>query len=435
MGRIDIINRLKQKFQKEEYKRLISNFISLLVLQGVNYILPLITFPYLIRVLGVEKYGLIAFANATIAYFNILTAYGFNLTATREVSIYRDNKEKLIEIFSSVMIIKIILMIMSFLLLTILVFSFEKFKKDAIVYYLTFGAVIGQVLFPQWFFQGIERMKYITFLNITAKIIFTIAIFIFIHKESDYWKVPLISSLGFVIAGILAFYIIFKDFKIKFKFQSFQTIVYHLKEGWHIFISNIAISLYTISTTFILGIFTNNTIVGYFSIADRIKSAVQGLLGPISQTIYPYISKKVKENKLEGLQFIRKITIYIGTYSFILSFLLFLFAPEIIHLIAGEKYERSILVLRIIAFLPFIVALSNIFGIQTMLNFGRKEAFSKILIGGSILNILLSVVLVPLFQEIGSAMSVLIVEIFITIAMFFYLQKIGINILKGKLNV
>jgi PST family polysaccharide transporter len=280
-----------------------------------------------------------------------------------------------------------------------------------------------------------ERMKYITFLNILAKVIFTIAIFVFIHKESDYWKVPLINSLGFITAGIIAVYMIINKFKINFKFQSLRTLKYYFVEGWYVFISNIAISLYTIFTTFILGLFTNNTIVGYYSIADKIKSAVQGLLGPISQTIYPYISKKVKENKKEGIKFIRKITFYIGIFSCILSFLLFIFAPEIIHLVAGTKYEKSILVLRIISFLPFIIALSNIFGIQTMLNFDRKKAFSKILISGSILNIILSLILVPLFQEIGSAISVLTVELYITFTMFIYLQTNGINIVKGKIYV
>jgi len=247
--------------------------------------------------------------------------------------------------------------------------------------------------------------------------------------------VPLINSLGFITAGILALWLIKKEFQVKFKLQNLKTVKDYFIDGRHIFISNVAISLYTISTTFILGLFTNNTVAGYYSIADKIKSAVQGLSGPISQTIYPYISKKVKENKEEGLMFIRKITIYIGLFSFLLSFLLFLFAPEIIHLIAGEKYERSILVLKIIAFLPFIIALSNVFGIQTMLNFNRKKAFSKILISGSVLNIILSIILVPLFQEIGSAVSVLSVEMFITISMFIYLQKTGINIMKGKLHV
>jgi PST family polysaccharide transporter len=152
-----MIKKIKSLVNTEEKKRLLSNFFSLLILQGANYILPLITFPYLVRVLGVKKFGLLAFATATIAYFNILTDYGFNLTATREVSIYRDDKEKLNEIFSSVMIIKFILMIVSFLLLLILVYSFDKFRAHSEVFLLTFGTIIGQVLFPQWFLTNIKK--------------------------------------------------------------------------------------------------------------------------------------------------------------------------------------------------------------------------------------------------------------------------------------
>ncbi|WP_297457230.1 flippase [Persephonella sp.] len=428
-----MINKIKRLFNTEDKKRLLSNFLSLSILQGANYILPLITLPYLVRVLGPEKFGLIMFAQAFIQYFIILTDYGFNLSATREISINRDNKDKISEIFSSVMIIKFSLMLISFIILTLIVFSFEKFRKEWLVYYLTFGMVVGQVLFPIWFFQGIEKMKYITFLNILAKSIFTVAIFIFVHQVSDYIYVPLLNSLGFIIAGILALWIVFKDFEIKFTKASFESLIDQLKEGWHIFVSTVAISLYTVSNTFILGIFTNNTIVGYYSAAEKIVRAVQGLIIPISNAIYPYISKLVKESEERAVEFLRKLTVFVGSFSFSVSIILFMFTDLIVITFLGKKFENSIIVLKILSFLPFIISLSNIFGIQTMLTFNYKKAFSRILISASVLNILLDFILVPFYKHIGISFAVLISESFVTISMFIFLYKKNIKLLEGKI--
>lgn len=429
MFAIKLIDKLSVKFQSEDKKRLLSNFFSLSVLQGANYILPLITLPYLVRVLGPEKFGLIAFAQAFIQYFNILTDYGFNLSATREISIYRDNKEKVSEIFSSVIMIKLGLMIISLLILSVLVFTIPKFKNDWLIYFFTFGMVLGNVLFPVWFFQGMERMKYITFLNIMARLIFTISIFIFIRKVQDYIYVPLISSLGTITAGVLGLWVIYKNFKVNFTLPNLESIKYQLKEGWYIFISTVSISLYTTSNTFILGIFTNNTIVGYYAAAEKIIKAIQGLLSPISQTVYPHISKLASESKERALNFIRKLVKIVGSISFIISLSIFIFANLIVNIILGPQYQQSIIVLRILAFLPFIIGLSNIFGIQTMLTFNLKRAFSRILISAGLLNITLALILTPLYQHIGVSSAVLITESFVTLTMFFYLRRKKIKII------
>jgi len=434
-----MIKKISRKIASSpEKKVLIENFFSLSFLQVANYIFPLITLPYLVRVLEPAKYGLIAFAQAFIQYFVILTDYGFNLSATREISINRENKEKISEIFSSVMVIKFCLLLVSFVILSLIVFNFSKFRKDWLLYYLTFGMVLGQVLFPVWFFQGMERMKYITFLNITAKLIFTISIFIFIHKTEDYIYVPLLTSFGFIVAGISGLWIVYKNFGIKFTLPKLEQTMRQLKEGWYIFISTVSISLYTTSNIFILGLFTNNTIVGYYAAAEKIIRTVQRLLYPISQTVYPHISKLVNESKEKALSFIRKLIRIVGGGSFVISLLIFIFAPFIVNIILGKQYQSSIIVLRILAFLPFIIGLSNIFGIQTMLTFSYKKAFSRILLLAGVVNVSLALLLVLPLKHIGISISVLITEIFVTVAMFIYLtnkQLISLEyILKGVSN-
>jgi len=143
-------------------------------------------------------------------------------------------------------------------------------------------------------------------------LIFTFAIFVFIRQASDYIYVPLLNLFGYLVAGVLALWIVFRCFKVGLKAPSYSSLIHQLKEGWYIFISTMAISLYTVSNTFILGIFTNNTIVGYYSGAEKIIKAVQGLLSPISQTIYPHISKLASESKDHALRFIRKMTFSSG---------------------------------------------------------------------------------------------------------------------------
>ena len=150
---------------KEDFKTILNNFFSLTLLKVLTYILPLITFPYLIRVLGVEKFGLIMFAQATMYYFEIVVDFGFNLSATSEVALNAKKVNKLNEIISAVFSIKCFLLIISFLILFIVLSIFDRFTDDYLIYYYSFLKVIAITFFPVWFFQGIEKMKYVTYIT------------------------------------------------------------------------------------------------------------------------------------------------------------------------------------------------------------------------------------------------------------------------------
>jgi len=410
-----MLNKIRQKFQSEDKKRLLSNFFSLSVLQGANYIFPLITLPYLVRVLGPEKFGLIAFAQSFVQYFNILTDYGFNLSATREISIYRDNKEKVSEIFSSVIMIKFGFMIISLFILSLLVFTIPKFKNNWLIYFFTFGMVLGNVLFPVWFFQGMERMKYITILNITARLIFTISIFVFIRKMADYLYVPLINSMGFLVAGGLSLRIVSKDFGIKFILPSSEAIKYQLKEGWYIFISTVAISLYTNTRIFAVGLFTNNTITGYYAIAEKLMNVIQTFpLSSLLQAIYPRLSKIYLENKEKAKKLMGRFqNLTIVIYLLVLP-LIFIVAPLIVEIISGTPYKEVIVSFRLLLIAVFFIN-ANAFRVQFLLVMGKYNIFARIHLIMGIVGLLLTFLTTYFFSYIGTATSIIIVSFVILV--------------------
>lgn len=425
---------IKRLLDKAEYKKILENILSLTGLQFASYILPLITLPYLTYVLSPDKFGLTQYAISLITYFQMFTDYGFNLSATRELAIVREDKTKVSEIFNSVMSIKIMLCILSFLILLAIVMFIPKFNVDADVYILTFGIVVGNVLFPTWLFQGMEYMKYTSILNIIGKLIFTILIFVMIHQTSDYILVPIINSFGYLVVGVLGIYVALTRFDLKVSIPSVKSIKYHLKEGWHVFLSTIAINLYTTTNTFLLGLLTNNTLVGYYSIAEKFITAANGLFNPISQALYPYISRTVhNDDKTSNIIRIRKLTKLAALLGGIFSLGLFIFAEPLILILFGPNYANSIIILRILSIIPFMVSLSNIFGIQTMLTFNYKKDFTIIVLMGGIIDIILGIILISLFKEIGIAISFAVTETFITIAMLTFLQRKNIKII-GKIE-
>lgn len=398
------------------------------MLQVANYILPFITVPYLTRVLGPYNYGLIGFAAALINYFTILTGYGFSLSATKEISLNRDDRERISRIFSSVMIIKSALLALSLILLLVIVYSFNKFRADAGVYLFSFGLVVGNVLFPVWLFQGMERMKYITYINLAGRVALTAAIFVFVSKQGDYALYVILSSVTAVLVGIASLLCAMRVFRIRFVLPSFDELRREAIEGWYVFVSSISVVLYTSSTTVILGLFTNNTVVGYFTGADKIRQAIQGLFAPVFQTLYPYVNKLAHDSKEEALKFIRKEVLYFGLIGSFICVLVFINAEFLVGAILGKEYSASVDLLRILAFAPVLVILGNILTVQCLLSLGLERDYSIIYMFSSVIGVMTMILLTYLYEARGVSVSAVFIETLVIAMTFYRMHRNGIHL-------
>lgn len=419
---------------KKEFKGLMSNFSFLFLINIANYIFPLLTIPYLVRVLGIEKFGLLSFATSIIAYFMILSDYGFNLSATKEISIFRNDKDKINEIFSSVIILKVIIMLIGFIILLPIIFLTPKFNAYWYIFIFSYGNVLGQLLFPVWFFQGLEKMKIISILNFISKCIFTVAIFVFIKKESDFFLVPIFSSMGFIAIGVVSLLIVFFKYKVSFIPQNINNLYRYLKDGWSLFISNISVTLYTTTTITFLGFYTNNSIVGYYSVADKIISVIRSVIFPISQVLFPYLCNLSQKTPQKVLDINKKLAIYGGVVMLVGSIAIYFFASNIMFLIFHKKDLQSIEVLKILAIIPFLTFLHTVFALFTMIVFGKNKEYRQIIVSAAILNLVLCSITIPLFGFIGAAIASVIVETYLLFRYVFYTENHNLKIFGRRSN-
>ncbi len=408
----------------KERKVVMDNVASLSMLQGITYILPVIILPYLFRVIGPEKFGLIAFAQAFAQYFMILTDYGFNISATKEISLCRGEHAKVCEAFSSVMTVKIALVIVSLLLLGVIVFCIPRFRNDWPVYVLSFGAVAGNTIFPVWFFQGTEKMKYIADLNIIGGIILALFIFFFVRGPQDYLLVPMANSCVFLTTGVLGQAIVFRRFRVSFKFPGYKNIRQQLRAGWDIFISIAAINAYTTTRVFTVGLLTNNTVTGLYSVAEKIATFCQTFpLASFTQALFPRLSKIFHKNKARALDIMRRMQQITVASSAICLSLIFIFAHAIVRVACGGNYQNTTLSLRILLVSVFFVT-ANAFRVQFLLVCGKTHIYSRIHVIMAMLGLPLIFLLIYSFSYAGAAIATVVIEAGIFTITYFTVKRL-----------
>jgi len=403
-------------------KLLLTNFFSLGIIQGANILLPLLTFPYILRIIGVENFGLIVLLQTIMNYFVVITDYGFNMSATKDVSLSRGNKDTVSQVFFEVLFTKAFLCVLLFVGLLVVVISVPKFQVHSNLILFSFLIVVGQVLQPSWFFQGIERMKYITYITLITKALYAICIFIFVTKSSDFIFVNLITGMTSIVGGIISLIIAFNSCGLSYKLPGIQEIKSQLTNGWDIFISSITITIANNSNILILSLFTNTFVVGYYSIAEKVFYILRTFAVVLYQVIYPRVCLLSKDTFAHLSQFLQNILKLVLVIFLPLSIVIFFLADYIISLISGAYIGEAALILKIICFGPFIAAL-NIPAAQTMLAYHLNKKYAIIATVGAVVNILSNIVLAYHFQGIGTALSIIITETVVTALLYFVLGR------------
>jgi PST family polysaccharide transporter len=406
---------VKQLARKLAQNSLVQNAAALYGVQFVRKLLPLIIVPYLARTLGPPGWGVVAFTQSMAEVMVLVIEFGFNLSATREIARQRESKDVCGNIMAGVLGAQVMLALAG-VLATLAVSRFIPLLRDnpRLVAAALFYA-IAQGFIPLWFFQGLERMRLAATLEITGRAIGLMSLFLFVRSAADAWVALFIQGVAPALTTIAGLIMAFRV--IPARFPSWTLVRESLRRGWPMFVFRSGESLYGVQNAFILGLFATPAEVGYFASAEKISKAVFGLLNPIREALYPRLSSVAHRSPTDAAKLARIGVIVMVAGGVLLAGGLFLFAPLLIRLLMGESFAPAVTVLRILAVLPMLLAITNSAGFQWLIPLGRDGAVNRIILQAGALNIILAVILAPSFSHIGMACAILTAEAFVCIRM------------------
>jgi len=388
----------KRALKSKDGKALAENFTYLSILQIAGYVLPFITIPYLSRVIGVDGFGKVAFASAIIAWIQTFVDWGFVYSATRDVAKNRDNKDVVSSIYSNVLWAKSFLALIGFLILCVLILTIPLMQENALVLLFTYLLIPGHILFPDWFFQGMEKMKYSTIFNLAIKIAFTIAIFFVIKTKEDYIFQPLLTSLGYVVSGIIAYFVVQNKWGVRLLRPNIKTIVQYLKGSFNIFIGNLFPTMYNNFSVVLLGLIGSPTANGLFDGGNKFINVAQQFMAIISRTFYPFLNRRSDKHSVYA-----RFSLSIAAF---ISLALFFLAPVIVHIFLTPEFEASITVLRIMSISLFFMALGAVYCVNYLFVKGFDKEARNCTIIASVIGFLLAYPMIKYFSYFGAAINV-----------------------------
>lgn len=393
------------------YKPLIESFISLYLLNALNLLLPLVTLPYLFRVVGASNYGIYAFVYVIIQYVLMVSNYGFDFSATKQIAQSKESPERISTIYHAVIASRLLLTVVSVGVLFVFALIFMNDIQHRLLL-LGLGIVAGEIFIPIWLFQGLEKMRFITIVNVISKSIFTVLIFVLIKDESDFQYIILLNSFGSIAAGIVSTLIAYKYIGIKPTKIGINDILFQLKDGMAVFGSTLGMNLYRNANIFILGIFVSDASVGVYAAAEKVIKAVQSVVSPIAQALFPHLGSRFKSGTIkDNIKILLNIVKKLSVILLILSILTLFFAPFIAKFIGGKELIHATPLIRTMSLVIFFGGLNYLLGIVGLINFNRQKDFFVYVMLAGLFSIMFLLLTVQQLDNLAAAIAMLLSEI------------------------
>lgn len=400
------------------------NILYLYGMQAINYVIPLVILPYLIRVLGPEEYGRLGFVLSIIQYLVLISDYGFNLYSASRIAKNQKNKIKINEIYSQTIYSKFLIFIATLIFLFVMVSLNERFYDVRFLLCIALIQVVGTITTPVWLFQGLEVMRNFAILNIVSKIICLPLVFAFVKSKSDISYAVLFQTSVYFLNGIISLYLV-KRSGIKFVKIPLHVILTNIKNSSAIFLGTFSISLYTVSTPIIIGLLSSNYELGVYSAADKIRAALLGLFVILGNVFYPRIQRLMSENVDLAYQLIKRILKYQIIVCLFATIIFYFVSPVIVKYYLGSRFDDSVVLLKIMAPMILLIPTSIILSNYILLPFGHQRLFGVIPVITACLHLSYTIILIRYYGSIGASISILITEIVSLILLLVINIKLG----------
>lgn len=410
------------------------NVLSLLIMQIINYLVPLITLPYLARTLGIAEYGKLNLSLSLIQYGILFITFGFNLSATREIAKNRNNRKIMSSVFWETISSKVLLLFFSCVMLYYITVYIDKFNSIRYLTVIFFIQLISVAIDPLWFFQGIEKLVIISIITAMIRLINIPLLLFFVHGSHDVGKVAAIQSLLLLLISIVNLYLLKKENILTFVKIKELKIVRALISSLPLFLGTAAISLYNTSTPLILGLMSNYNEVGIYSAGFKIQMAAVGVFTILGQVIYPRVNNLFSKRTQDGYIFVKKLLIYMLPILSLSLLIFYVLVPPLTVMVLGQDFIGSSEVVKIMSpmlvLVPYSIVLSN----NLLLPLGHKHIYYILPIFIGCLHVLYTTILSSKFGAIGAAYSMLITEVITLIALIIYCYR-KTDIKKGYIRV